>query len=175
VDGLISFLIMMWVVSTIVKKLNKGKKKTAQKGSRTSSAAQKVFSEMQSMFETSSETKPVYQAKAASAGTAAPKAQTKKNHAAPKPQSYEGLSRPLLASEELMPGRAPGSLAYHSTEGEDACDPSLSHGESSLSPVGESLFGAHGGNGSMWNASEVVRGVVMSEILTRPSVSRWNR
>ncbi len=88
--------------------------------------------------------------------------------------SGEGYSRPLEQSAELAPGVG-GSLAYHSNEGKDVCDPSLSHGESSLDMNGIPLFTPHAENESLFQAQDVVRGFVMSEILKRPAVKQWRR
>lgn len=88
--------------------------------------------------------------------------------------SGEGYSRPLEQSAELAPGLA-GSMDYHSDEGRDICDPSLGHGESSLDQTGLPIFATHAENEPIFQAQDVVRGFVMSEILKRPTVNQWRR
>lgn len=93
----------------------------------------------------------------------------------PRSGSFEGLSRPLQPSEELAAGRAPGSLAFHSDEGKDVCDPTLGHGESSLDMTGMPVFAPHKEEEPLFTAQDMVRGFVMSEIFTRPGENRWKR
>lgn len=92
-----------------------------------------------------------------------------------KGESLEGYSRPLAASEELAAGRASGSLAFHSDEGRDVCDPTLGHGESSLDMTGVPVFTPHKEDEPLFTANDMVRGFVMGEIFNRPSVNRWKR
>ena len=93
----------------------------------------------------------------------------------PRSGSFEGFSRPLQPSEELAAGRAPGSLAFHSDEGKDVCDPTLGHGESSLDMTGIPVFAHHKEEEPLFTAQDMVRGFVMSEIFTRPGENRWKR
>lgn len=92
-----------------------------------------------------------------------------------KGESLEGLHRPLQTSEELTPGRGAGSIVFHSDEGQDVCDPSLGHGKSSLSAENDSVFAPCQEGEPLISASDMVRGFVMSEILTRPGANRWKR
>lgn len=92
-----------------------------------------------------------------------------------KGESLEGMHCPLQPSEELTPGRGAGSIIFHSDEGQDVCDPSLSHGKSSLDAKSDSVFAPRQDGEPLISASDMVRGFVMSEILTRPGVNRWKR
>ncbi|MBR2923579.1 MAG: hypothetical protein IKC28_01000 [Clostridia bacterium] len=92
-----------------------------------------------------------------------------------KGESLEGMHRPLQPSEELTPGRGAGSIVFHSDEGQDVCDPSLGHGKSSLNTVSHSVFAPHQDGEPLISADDMVRGFVMSEILTRPGANRWKR
>lgn len=87
--------------------------------------------------------------------------------------SFEGFSRPLAASEELAAGRAAGSISFHSNEGMDACDPTLLHGESGLEIPPEPVFPAHAEDEPFLSAGDLVRGIVVSEILNRPAANRY--
>lgn len=89
--------------------------------------------------------------------------------------SFEGVSRPLAPSAELAAGQAPGSLAYHSDEGEDLCDPTLLHGESGLETPAAPVFPAHTEDEPFLSAGDLVRGFVVSEILSRPTAGRMTR
>lgn len=86
--------------------------------------------------------------------------------------SFEGFSRPLAPSAELTAGRAAGSIAFHSDEGQDVCDPSLMHGESGLQMPETPVFPAHAENEPFLSAGDLVRGFVVSEILARPVATR---
>ncbi len=86
--------------------------------------------------------------------------------------SFEGISRPLAPSAELTAGRAAGSIAFHSDEGKDICDPSLMHGESGLEMPETPVFPAHAENEPFLSAGDLVRGFVVSEILARPVATR---
>ena len=65
-----------------------------------------------------------------------------------------------------------GSLGSGSTEGEDVCDPSLQHGESSLEDELNPIYAtAISTQEPMLDLSKkgLLQGIVMSEILTRPA------
>lgn len=87
----------------------------------------------------------------------------------------EGISRPLAPSEELAAGRASGSIAFHSDEGQDVCDPTLLHGESGLEMPASPVFQPHTENEPFLTANDLVRGFVVSEILARPGANRYTR
>ena len=87
----------------------------------------------------------------------------------------EGVSHPLAPSEELTAGRASGSIAFHSDEGQDVCDPTLLHGESGLEMPASPVFQPHAENEPFLSADDLVRGFVVSEILARPNANRYTR
>ncbi len=89
--------------------------------------------------------------------------------------SFEGVSRPLAPSAELTAGRAAGSITFHSEEGMDVCDPTLLHGESGLEMPETPAFPAHAEDEPFLTAGDLVRGIVVSEILARPSAGRMTR
>ncbi len=93
---------------------------------------------------------------------------------------HDGLAgyKPLTHRMEETGGRSEyiGSLGVASEEGMDLCDPSLEHGRS----VGPASGGVHEGGPDDaplvdLHARAMMQGIVMSEILTRPSQRKWGR
>ncbi len=97
----------------------------------------------------------------------------RRNKTAGQEMSFEGISHPLAPSEELAAGRAPGSIAFHSDEGRDVCDPTLLHGESGLEEPAAAVFQPHTETEPFLTADDLVRGIVVSEILNRPTGNRF--
>lgn len=97
-------------------------------------------------------------------------------HMAELVQEEEALRR--HQAERAYTGSLGGSSqeGASSQEGEDTCDPSLSH-------AAPSAYGANGvyadaiGAEPMpaWDGRSLLRGVIMSEILTRPAQRKWGR
>ncbi|MBE5794448.1 MAG: hypothetical protein E7323_07190 [Clostridiales bacterium] len=175
-DGLITLLI---ILSVVFKIFGKSKKK-ATTASKAAPKMEEVFS-WEGKTEPRTVAQPTVREPERSAMSPEQIAQRKAELRArfdekqKKGESLEGYSRPLAASEELAAGRAPGSLAYHSDEGRDVCDPTLGHGESSLDMTGVPVFAPHKEDEPLFTADDMVRGFVMGEIFNRPSVNRWKR
>lgn len=93
-------------------------------------------------------------------------------------QSTEGISTYKPMAPRLSADRQAdsiGSLGVGSTEGIDVCDPSLEHGVSAedLSPVFSYAMPVEGA--LKFNRRALLQGVIMSEVLTRPSQRKWGR
>lgn len=69
-----------------------------------------------------------------------------------------------------------GSLGASSTEGVDLCDPMLQHARV-RKPVADGVYADEIGGVPLVDTSArgILQGVVMSEILTRPSQRKWGR
>lgn len=175
-DGLITLLI---ILSVVFKIFGKSKKK-ATTASKAAPKMEEVFS-WEGKTEPRTVAQPTVREPERSAMSPEQIAQRKAELRArfddkqKKGESLEGYSRPLAASEELAAGRAPGSLAYHSDEGRDVCDPTLGHGESSLDMTGVPVFAPHNDDEPLFTANDMVRGFVMGEIFNRPGANRWKR
>lgn len=175
-DGLITILI---ILSLVFKIFGKSKNKNA-KTSKTAPKMEEVFS-WEGKTEPRTVAQPTVREPLQAAMTPEQIAKRKEELRArfdekwQKGESLEGYSRPLQASAELTPGRAAGSLAFHSDEGQDVCDPTLGHGESSLDMTGVPVFAPHNDDEPLFTASDMVRGFVIGEIFNRPGVNRWKR
>ena len=128
------------------------------------------------------------QAGSAANSPARPQARPQPTRPAPSPASVfdtpreplgEGMSsyRPMVSTLTEMPAsRMTGSLGASSMEGRDTCDPSLGHdrprAEGAASVYAREVDGA-----PLIAASPnaVLRGIVMSEVLTRPAQRKWGR
>lgn len=68
-----------------------------------------------------------------------------------------------------------GSLGGESTEGIDTCDPSLEHQRDGEPRAHDALYTADQptATGLRFDAGTLLGGVIMSEILTRPSQRKW--
>lgn len=93
--------------------------------------------------------------------------------------SGEGMSAYVPSERVPMYARPAyaGSLGGDSTEGEDICDPELGHDrERPRRPAPESVYANEIGKESMIDLrpQALLQGVVMSEILTRPSERKWS-
>lgn len=174
------------IVMMIVKIVGKTKKKSgAARGPVKKVAAGEFVQQLSTWFEeqnTSADSPAASSARQTAAQPAPVRAVDRKaelmekyGDKLPKSGSLEGLTRPLQPSEELAAGRAPGSLAFHSDEGLDVCDPTLGHGESSLDMTGIPVFAPHKEEDPLFTAQDMVRGFVMSEIFARPGENRWKR
>lgn len=69
-----------------------------------------------------------------------------------------------------------GSLGGGSTEGQDICDPSLGHDDGILVADENDVYApAAESSNAQWSGKAILQGVVMSEILTRPSERKWGK
>lgn len=174
-DGLITLFVIIMFVTKI---LGKSKKKTTV-ASKTAPKAADTFST--ELWEPRTVAQPTVRVPGQSSMNATDLEKRKAELRARfdekrrKGESLEGMHRPLQSSEELTPGRGAGSINFHSDEGRDVCDPSLSHGRSSLDAESMTVFAPHYEDEPLISASDMVRGFVMSEILTRPGANRWKR
>lgn len=93
---------------------------------------------------------------------------------------HNGLAgyKPLTHRMEETGGRSEyiGSLGVASEEGVDVCDPSLEHGRLA-GPVSGGVYEGELGGAPLvdFHARAMMQGIVMSEILTRPSQRKWGR
>lgn len=184
-DGLV-WLIIIAIVSSVIK--NSKKKSGAAPHTAKKSGAQSAFERFEQWAERMEQMSESQEAQAQPAAPAAQptvravdrKAELKAKYGAKlhhgegglHEASTEGISRPLAPSAELAPGRAAGSIAFHSDEGQDVCDPTLLHGESGLEMPASPVFPTHAEDEPFLSAGDLVRGFVVSEILARPVSSR---
>ena len=147
-EGLIAMLIVGWILSAISKK---GKKKaTPNKNAASSqSNAEAVIHRAE------------YAAKLRA------ELEKRKRELSAQPQNVsvmaEGESYSHAAAET-------GSLSYDSSEGECICDPDLDHVREVETDTGTVYEGQIGNEPAIdFSAKGIMQGVVMSEILTRPT------